>query len=79
MSVSEKTPERLAKDIVGRVIKAGVEIAYPVRRGSEMWLNRLQVQQVIDNGVEWTVSGYNSEGRRVNVHNLDNIIVLMPL
>jgi hypothetical protein len=68
-----------AKDFVGREIKAGCEVAYPVRRGSRMWLNKLKVQQVLDDGVKITVSGFNNEGRRVSIFNLDNVIVLVPV
>lgn len=68
-------------DCVGREIKAGCTILYPVRRGSRMWQSRMQVQQVVPETVSKGayVSGFNNDGRRVNVHNLDMVIVIVPL
>lgn len=68
-------------DYVGREIKAGCSLAYPVRRGSEMKLKRLTVQQVIpgDEQKPAYVSGFNTDGRRVYVHCLKNAVVIVPL
>lgn len=65
-------------DCVGREIKPGCSILYPVRRGSRMWLSRLQVQQIVP-GKRPYLSGFNTDGRRVNVRNLDMTIVIVPL
>lgn len=65
-------------DSVGREIKAGCNIVYPVRRGSKMWLSRMQVQQVVP-GTPAHVSGFNGDGRRVSVRNLESVIVVVPL
>ena len=62
-------------DCVGREIKPGCSILYPVRRRSEMNLKRMKVQQVIPDNV----SGFNTDGRRVYVHNLQNTVVIVPL
>ena len=35
-----------AVDFMGRTIEAGHVVVYPVRRGSDMWLNKLSVTQV---------------------------------
>ena len=58
-------------DFLGNPIKAGDTVVYPVRRGSDMWLNKLSVQQVTDDGI----SGYNATGRKVNVSKLSNVVV----
>lgn len=61
-------------DFVGREIKPGCNIIYPVRRGSEMKLKKMKVQRVLPK-----VSGFNTDGRRIYVHNLENVIVAVPL
>lgn len=68
-------------DCVGREIKAGCTILYPVRRGSRMWQSRMQVQLVAPETTSKgaSVSGFNNDGRRVNVHNLDMVVVVVPL
>lgn len=66
----------VARDFIGREIKAGDTIAYPVRRGSEMWLNKLSVQQVSPGIKGPQVGGLNSKGRRVTVTNLGNVVVV---
>lgn len=61
-------------DFVGIPIVAGCTVVYPVRRGSKMWLQKLSVQSV-DLG---KVHGFNSEGRRVTIHNIANVVVVNP-
>jgi hypothetical protein len=74
-----------ATDFLGREIKAGDTIVYPVRRGSSMWLNRLLVTQVASDGVDRDgqpllhVAGTNSFGRRITVKNLTNCVVVEPV
>jgi expansin (peptidoglycan-binding protein) len=58
-------------DFLGREIKIGDTIAYPVRRGSSMWLNKLRVTQVLP----VSVKGLNADGRWITVHNLNNVVV----
>lgn len=65
-------------DRVGREITAGCSILYPVRRGSEMWLSQMNVQQIIP-GNDCYLSGFNTDGRRVYVHNLKNVVVIVPV
>jgi len=60
------------KDFMGREIKAGDTLVYPVRRGSSMWLNRLLVTQALAD----VVTGTNPEGRRITVKNLGNAVVV---
>lgn len=59
-------------DFMGREVTAGNVIVYPVRRGSKMWLSKLNVQHVEDG----RVSGYNNLGHRVTVTNIANIVVV---
>ena len=37
-------------DCVDREIKVGCTVLYAVRRGSEMWLKRMKVQQIVWDG-----------------------------
>ena len=46
-----------ATDYMGREIKAGDTLVYPVRRGSNMWLNRILVTQVLPDAV----TGHNTD------------------
>jgi len=74
-----------ATDFLGREIKAGDTVVYPVRRGSSMWLNKLLVTQVASDGVDRDgqpllhVAGTNSFGRRITVKNLTNCVVVEPI
>ena len=64
-----------AVDFMGRTITVGSLVAYPVRRGSKMWLNKLRVQQVVPDLTPW-ISGFSDGGRRVQVRNLENVVVV---
>lgn len=68
-------------DFVGRAITAGCTVIYPVRRGSDMRLHRMQVQQVVpgDGKRSPCLTGFNSVGRRVSVQNVENVIVAVPI
>lgn len=66
-------------DCVEREIKPGCTILYPVRRRSEMNLKKMKVQQVVPDMNGHHVSGFNTDGRRVYVHNLENVVVAVPL
>lgn len=68
-------------DYVNREIKAGCSILYPVRRGSEMKFKQMTVQQVMPGEEDKSpyVSGFNTDGRKVTVHNLKNVVVIVPL
>lgn len=63
---------QMVVDFMGREIAAGNVVAYPVRRGSKMWLNKLNVQHVEDD----RITGYNNLGRRITVTNLKNVVVV---
>lgn len=62
-------------DFVGREIKVGDTLVYPVRQGSRMWLSRISVRQVIA-GPEPTIHGYNNEGRKITIHKVSNAVVV---
>jgi len=59
-------------DFVGNPITPGCTVVYPVRRGSAMWLARINVTQVRDDGI----SGYNQTGRIIHVKNMQNVVVV---
>lgn len=65
----------MVTDYAGHEIKAGQTIVYPVRRGSAMWLSEIKVT-LVNPGTAPTVSGFNSEGRRVTVKNLLNVVII---
>ncbi len=65
----------MSRDFIGRAIVAGNTVVYPVRRGSDMWLNRLNVTQVAEDHI----TGFNKDGRRITVKNLANCVVVEPL
>jgi len=71
----ETTPTE-AVDFLGHPIGAGDLIVYPVRRGSEMWMNKLRVEAVRDTPRGKSISGTNDSGRRITVRNLTNCVVV---
>lgn len=65
-------------DFIGRQITVGSTIVYPVRRGSEMWMQKIKVTQVVG-GETPTINGFNDGGRRITVHNVKNVVVVAPV
>lgn len=61
-------------DFLGRVIVTGDTLVYPVRRGSRMWLNRIEVTKVESDRVH----GITDAQRRVQLTNLKNTVVVRP-
>jgi hypothetical protein len=61
-----------AVDFTGRTIEAGHIVVYPVRRGSNMWLNKLNVQQVNSD----SIVGYSPIGKRLTIKNLKNVVII---
>jgi hypothetical protein len=59
-------------DFMGRPLEAGHVVVYPVRRGSEMWLNKLNVTQVDDESLK----GYSPAGRLLTIKNLTNVVIV---
>ena len=73
----ETTPTE-AVDFLGHPITAGDLVVYPVRRGSDMWMNKLRVEAVRDTPRGKAISGTNDAGRRIVVRNLANCTVVEP-
>lgn len=63
-----------ATDFLGRSIAVNDTLIYPVRRGSRMWLNRIVVSLVESD----TIRGTSPTGRRIELTNLNNTIVVRP-
>jgi hypothetical protein len=78
MSNPEAPPKSPILDFMGREIVAGNTVIYPVRRGSDMWMQRINVTKVTD-GSSPSLSGVNPEGRRITIHNLKNVTVVEPV
>ena len=76
MSLPTESTATKARDFLDKPITAGDLLVYPVRRGSQMWLNKLRVEAVRETAKGRAVSGSNDAGRRVTVHNLKNCIVV---
>ena len=69
--------EIVAKDFVDREIKVGDVCAYPVRRGSKMWLNRLLVQAIVaDIDGSPKLKGQNRDGHPVTISSLDRVVII---
>lgn len=58
-------------DFLGREIKPGDTVIYPVRHGSSMWLQKMTVTQVYPN----RLVGINAENRRIYIKNLNTTVV----
>lgn len=61
-------------DYMGREIKAGDTVVYPVRRGSAMWLNRMKVTLAERDFIK----GLSPTGIWVTVKNLKNVVIVDP-
>jgi hypothetical protein len=67
----------VVKDIVGRDIVVGEDIAYPVRRGSNLWMSRMNVTSIETLGNnKFKIVGLNPEGRRTSVTSIGNVVSL---
>lgn len=62
------------KDFLGREIKVGDTVVYPVRRGSRLWMNRMTVVTTDAD----RLAGVNPEGRRVALGRIANVTVVQP-
>lgn len=63
-------------DYTGTAIEPGDRIAYPVRRGSRMWLNEITVERIDTAGAVPVIVGYSPDGRRTRLKNAELSIVL---
>jgi hypothetical protein len=59
-------------DFLGRRIKPGDTIAYPVRRGSDMWMTWIQVTSIDTAPV--TIVGLNSMGRQITLKSAERVV-----
>ena len=60
------------KDFLGRNIKVGDTLVYPVRRRSAMWLSAITVTDLGD-GI---LHGTNRKGRRIKLSKPDRSVVI---
>jgi len=66
-------------DFGGRMIEPGDTIAYPVRRGSEMWLRSLRVSHIEvirSTPPVYKIAGSNDTGRSVKLENPDRCVIM---
>ena len=65
------------KDMFDREIKVGDICVYPVRRGSNMWMNRITVNKIThDPRGNAKLSGLKGDGYPVNVTSLDRVALI---
>lgn len=64
----------MPKDIMGREIEAGHVIVYPVRKGSQMWLKKLELSCVDE--LKGTLHGMNTMGVPITIKNLNTVAVV---
>jgi hypothetical protein len=73
-------PDKLEpKDYMGKVIKPGYTVIYPVRQGSEMWLQHMIVShiEIIRAAVPvFKLHGTNRDGHLVKIHHADRCVVI---
>jgi hypothetical protein len=65
-----------AYDFVGKPITVGCRCAYPMRRGSKMWLTTIRVDCIEQIGDTFVLTGYDNAGRRRRTRNIQNCIVV---
>lgn len=68
-----------AVDRLGVQIKSGDKIVYPIRSGSQMWLNVAIVTGIEPRGDKVALVAYNPEDptqRRLNIRNLHTVAVV---
>ena len=63
-------------DYLFREIKVGDRVAYPMRRGSRMWLTTMKVENIEELGGSFLLLGVDATGRRTRTKNLENCEVI---
>jgi hypothetical protein len=66
-------------DFLGRKIKEGDTLVYPVRRGSSMWLKKITVTRITESdrgGVKTIVIGVNDSGRRITLMKPERSVIV---
>jgi|WetSurMetagenome_2_1015567.scaffolds.fasta_scaffold122668_5 hypothetical protein len=69
----------IALDFGGRIIDPGDIVAYPVRRGSKMWLKAMQVSHVDiirSDPPCFKIVGVNENGKKVRLEKSDRCVIL---
>jgi hypothetical protein len=70
------------RDFLGKEIKEGVTLVYPVRRMSDMWLKKITVKRIIETGnrrgrgTVKAIIGVNPDGRRITLTKADRCVVV---
>lgn len=64
-------------DCVGNEITGSSVVVYPVRKGSNMWMNRVKLSR-IEFGVEPVLIGELPNGHGVRIKNIKNVVVVTP-
>lgn len=80
VETAAEAPVEVARDFDGREIKVGAMVAYAVRRGSSMWLNKRKVTGIekrSPGGFQLTVFDPEAAAqRRTVVRNLSTLVVM---
>ena len=63
-----------AKDFLGKDIKVGDTVCYPVRRGSKMEMKKIVVQTIVDTPKGICITSTSNKGRPINIYNLQNCV-----
>lgn len=63
-------------DFVGKPITVGCLCAYPLRRGSKMWLTTLRIENIDQIGDAIVLTGCDGNGRHTRTRNIRNCIVI---
>ncbi len=63
-------------DFVGKPITVGCCVVYPKRRGSKMWLAMLHVDNIVQNGDVFILTGRDKTGKGTRTKNIQNCIVV---
>ena len=67
----------VAKDMFGREVRVGDICVYPVRRGSQMWMNRVSVMKIShDPRGAPKLSGQKQDGYPVTVTSLERVAII---
>jgi hypothetical protein len=68
---------KVPKDAFDREIRLGDICAYPVRRRSSMWLNKMTVQKITyDVAGNPKIHGQKQDGYKVRVASLDRVVII---
>jgi hypothetical protein len=66
----------MATDVTGRQLMPGQRIAYPVRKGSDMWLCTARIEYLSEGVGGTVIHARNPEGRPVKIVQLERVVIL---